>query len=150
MDREEVLEALDTLRTLLPGSLGPAGEGVRRYLEVTLDGPATAPDVVSIASREYMDGDRYLVSPPYDLARALMGNESGEWISKSLRFEVARRGMNIVSTLQRRKLAHNVNFWIVWNVVVCECRRQVVRDRRKQREGREKSAHRVEPGLCER
>lgn len=55
MDSEEVLEALDTLRTLLLGSLGPAGEGVRRYLELALDGPATAPEVVSIASREYMD-----------------------------------------------------------------------------------------------
>lgn len=56
MDSEDVVEALEALRPLLTGSLGPAGEGVRRYLELAPEeGPATAPEVVSIASREYMN-----------------------------------------------------------------------------------------------
>lgn len=61
MFSEEVEEALDMLRTLRPGSLGPAGEGVRRYLGLALDGPATVPVVVSIARREYMVAQSALV-----------------------------------------------------------------------------------------
>ena len=54
IDREEVVDALDMLRSLRPGSFGPAGEGVRLYRGFALCGPVTVPVVVSIARREYI------------------------------------------------------------------------------------------------
>ena len=54
IDREEVVDALDMLRSLRPGSFGPAGEGVRLYRGFAVCGPVTVEVVVSIASREYI------------------------------------------------------------------------------------------------
>lgn len=54
MDKEEVVDALETERRRRPGSFGPAGDGVRRYLEVALGGPGPTPMAVSMASLEYI------------------------------------------------------------------------------------------------
>jgi len=52
MESEEAVEALETLRMRRPGSLGPAGDGARWYLELGWAFPA----VVSMAKRECMVG----------------------------------------------------------------------------------------------